>query len=58
MYNLRMHSITKESVNKSTSEPGIGKVILKDILVIVVATTAILAFYFFVKAFSILANIP
>ena len=58
MYNVRMHSNTKEGVSKSTSEPGIGKVILKDILVIAVATTAILAFYLFVKAFSILANIP
>lgn len=41
-----------------SSEPGIGRVILKDVLVIVVATVAILSFYFFVKAFSILANIP
>lgn len=53
-----MHSITKEAVNTSTSEPGIGKVILKDILVIAIASIAILSFYFFVKAFSILANIP
>ena len=55
---MRMHSITKEAVNKGNSEPGIGKVLLKDILVIVVASIAILSFYFFVKAFSLLANIP
>ena len=53
-----MHSNKKESVTKSSSEPGIGKVILKDVLVIVVASIAILSFYFLVKAFSILANIP
>ena len=55
---MRMHSNTKGPIVKSSSEPGIGKVILKDILVIAVASVAILSFYFFIKAFSILANLP
>ncbi len=41
-----------------SSEPGIGRALLKDVLVIVVAAVAIMSFYFVVKAFSILANIP
>jgi len=33
------------------------RVVLKDVLLVAIAVGAILAFYFFVKAFSILANI-
>jgi len=39
-------------------EPGLGKAILKDVVVIAIASGAIIAFYFLVKAFSIMANIP
>ncbi len=39
-------------------EQGMGKTLLKDVLAIAVAMIAILSFYFFIKAFSILANIP
>jgi len=34
------------------------RVILKDVIVIAIASIAIFSFYFLVKAFSILANIP
>jgi len=44
-------------MNSGVSELGIGRVVLKDVLLVAIAVGAILAFYFFVKAFSILANI-
>ena len=53
-----MPSNANENVHRNVSEPGIGHVILKDVLAIAIAAIAILSFYFFVKAFSILAKIP
>ena len=53
-----MRSITNENVKGSSSEREIGRVILKDVLVIAIATAAIISLYFLVKAFSIIANIP
>jgi hypothetical protein len=53
-----MHSTQHGDVAANSSEPGLGKVILKDALMIVIASGAIIAFYFLVKAFSIIANLP
>jgi hypothetical protein len=53
-----VHSTPNSDLNVGTSEPGIGKVILRDVLAIAIVTAAIVSFYFFLKAFSILANIP
>lgn len=55
---LRMHSTQHGNATASSSEPGIGRVILKDVIVIVIASGAIIAFYFLLKAFSIIANLP
>lgn len=54
----RMRSITNENVKGSASEREIGRVILKDVLVVAIAIVAIISLYFLVKAFSIIANIP
>ncbi len=56
--NNQVPAEARMDAQKGSSEPGIGRAILKDMLVIVVAAVAIMSFYFFVKAFSILANIP
>ena len=55
---LRMHSTQHGDVAANSSEPGLGRIILKDVLVIAIASGAIIAFYFLVKAFSIIANLP
>lgn len=54
----RVHSTPTDNLSEKSAEQGVGRVILKDVLAISIAVAAIMAFYFFVKAFSILANIP